>query len=262
MENFKVLHFNTQNAHIYDDKKITFFLKEPIILEDQFLVKTTSLSFNKGAGESQVFVDETDLGVIFNTNYGFDLAATEGIWHYQVPNTDLTIVIEIFDPVFSTRAARINDVIWNGGYNDPAVIFAANSENDYITVPNNAVVRPSDGTIGWYKNASSGPLRIRINTIQTLLVETVIPFIRIYMDNVKFNTANYISSNRTFAPIFDNITFDYNVINSQYFGLTLEPQIISSITFIITDINEEAIKLTGNNSSTINFAIMLKKNIA
>jgi hypothetical protein len=261
MDDFRILHFNTQNAHLYEDKRLTFFLKDPLILEEEYLLKTTNLSFNKGAATNQVFVDETDLSIIFATNNGFDLASSEGIWHYAIPNTDLTIVIEIFDPVFSNRAARILDVLWGGGYNDPSVIFAATSANDYIEIPNNAVVRPSNGTVGWYKNASSGLLRIQINTIQNLLVEIIMPFIRIYMDNVKFNTANYISSNRTFAPIFDNIALDYNVINSQYFGLTLEPQIISSITFVIEDINEEAIKLTGEKSSTINFAIMLKKNI-
>tara|TARA_R110001632_G_scaffold6044_4_gene24508 strand:- start:962 stop:1747 length:786 start_codon:yes stop_codon:yes gene_type:complete len=261
MGDFKVLHFKSSNADIYDSTKLTFFLKQPIILEEQYLLKTTNISFTKGEGESQVFVDENDLGVIFNSNYGFDLAATEGIWHYQVPNTDLTLVIEIFDPIFATRAARINDVIWGGGYNDPSVIFAATSANDFIEIPNMDVVRVSDGLEGWYKSISSGNLKIRINTIQTLLVETEIPFIKIYMDNLKFNTSSYISSCRNFSPIFDNITMDYKVLNSSYYGLVLEPQIISSITFIIEDIDKKPFKFNGVNINILNWTIMLKKKI-
>lgn len=259
MELIKVLHFNSKQADLYNNKKITYFFKNPIILKDKHLLKTGSLNFlNKG--QIINFVDETNLGVIFNSNYGFDLASTEGIWHYKIPNTDLTIIIEIFNPIFSTRAARINDVIWGGGFNDPNVIFAATSANDFIEIPNGDVIRPSDGTIGWYKSSSSGNLKIRINTIQQIEGESK-KKIKIYIENLIFSNVKYSSSCNVFNPIFDLITYDNKIINSSLYKLTLEPQIINNISFIIEDENGEAIKLQGEDKSIINFTLLLKKNI-
>ena len=211
-DNYKILYFNTRHADIYNKKDITFFFKNPIVLEEEYILKVGCLNFYQ-SGTANNFIDETNIGVIFNTNYGFDFSFTEGVWHYKIPLTDLTLVIEIYDPLFATRSARILDVIYNGGYNDPSVIFQAQSANDYIEIPNADVVRISDGTIGWYKSASSGPLRIRINTIQQTF--TVKEKIKISIDNLKYNNSKYITSDKNFATIFDNIQFDYKNIQSR-----------------------------------------------
>ena len=64
-----------------------------------------------------------------------------------------------------------------------------------------------------------------------------------------------------FLILFDLITYDNKIINSSLYKLTLEPQIINNISFIIEDENGEAIKLQGEDKSIINFTLLLKKNI-
>ena len=260
MGDFKVLHFKSSNADIYDDTKLTFFLKQPIILEEQYLLKTTNLSFTKREAEYQTFIDINDIEIDFSSNSGFITgnsiqSGSVGFWQFKIPNTDISILIEVFDPLFSALSARIIQVFWNGGHNDASVIF----ESSVIEIQNADVYRASNNDYGWYKTVASGPLKIIINSVQTILVETEIPFIKIYMDNLKFNTSSYISSCRNFSPIFDNITMDYKVLNSSYYGLVLEPQIISSITFIIEDIDKKSFKFNGVNINILNWAIMLKK---
>ena len=264
MDNYIISHFNLKHADIYNpqEKMYTYFFKDPIVLNEEYIMKISSFNFLEGEGSSINFITETDVGVIYNTNYGFDLAASEGIWHYAIPNTDLTLVIEIYDPLFATRAARILDVLWGGGFNDPSVIFAATSANDYIEIPNMQVIRVSDGLEGWYKSISSGTLKIRINTIQVQLSTFSYNNINVHVKNLRFSNVKHFNSDKGSLPrigTFNNNT--NNIYSNKLELLTLEPQIINSVTFKIYDEDNSSSFVFSNTtiSHILNFSLIMKK---
>lgn len=256
--NYKILHFNTKHADIYNGTHITYFLKNPIILDEEYILKVGCLNFYQS--EKYInFIDIDDVEIDFSSNSGFITGnsiqpGSEGFWQFKIPNTDISVLFEVFDPLISPLYARIIQVIWNGGNNDPNVIF----ESSVIEIPNADVYRASNNDYGWYKTVASGPLKIKVNTIQQFL--SVKDKVKITIDNLKYNNSKYVSSDKNFATIFDNIQFKYKNIQSRYYMLALEPQIINNIIFKIEDENGKPYDLSSDNSDIINFSLMLKKN--
>lgn len=263
MSNYIISHFNLKDADIYnpDEKMYTYFFKDPIVLNEEYITKISSFNFLEGSGAIQTFIDINDIEIDFSSNSGFITGnsiqtGSVGFWQFKIPNTDISILIEVFDPLFSALYARIIQVFWNGGHNDASVIF----ESSVIEIPNADVYRASNNDYGWYKTAASGPLKIIINSVQTLPLSY--NNINVHVKNLKFSNVKHFNTDKGSLPrigTFNNNT--NNIYSNKLELLTLEPQIINNVTFKIYDENNYPSFFFSNteNSHILNFSLIMKK---
>lgn len=188
---------------------------------DKAAITINNNTYNPASRYASYVVNTTtnndNLGVVFVTNYGFNLA-TLGDYYYDVPGKDTRIYINLYyDQTYGNMArVRYTDGLKSG--------FAVGDE---IVIPNADVVNVSTGVAGWYKTSASGQLKIEV------LALTATSFshfgYEISLENLIYNNLNYHNSNNHFIPVL--IKFD--PINKNIQGnnvvLRLAKQIISSI---------------------------------
>ncbi len=184
--------------------------------------------------------NNANLEVVFATNYGFNLA-NRGDYYYDVPDKNTRIYINIYDNQTYGNMARIRNTegIRQG--------FAINDE---IVIPKSDVVNVSTGLAGWNKTVASGDLKIKV---LALTASVFYHFnYEIYLENILYNTTKYFNSSNDSKALIIKIDPLYKYIYENNYVLSLTPQIIQELKFIV---NRE-LEATDN----IMFSFTLKNN--
>lgn len=184
--------------------------------------------------------NNANLEVVFATNYGFNLA-NRGDYYYDVPDKNTRIYINIYDNQTYGNMARIRNTegIRQG--------FAINDE---IVIPKSDVVNVSTGLAGWNKTVASGDLKIKVLALTTSVFYHF--NYEIYLENILYNTTKYFNSSNDSKALIIKIDPLYKYIYENNYVLSLTPQIIQELKFIV---NRE-LEATDN----IMFSFTLKNN--
>ena len=165
--------------------------------------------------------NNANLEVVFATNYGFNLA-NRGDYYYDVPDKNTRIYINIFNDQTYGNMARIR---YTEGIRQGFAI------NDEITIPSADIVDISTGIAGWGKSVASGNLKIKV---LSLTASVFYHFnYKIYLENILYNTTKYFNSSNDANPLIINLDPLYKYITGNNYVLSLTPQIIQELKFIV-----------------------------
>lgn len=184
--------------------------------------------------------NNANLEVVFLTNYGFT-STPLGDYYYDVPGKETRIYINLFyDQTYgNTARIRYTEGIRQG--------FAIGDE---ITIPSTDIIDMSTGLAGWSKSVASGDLKIEV---LALTASVFYHFnYEIYLENIFYNTTKYFNSSSESKALILKIDPLYKYINCNNYVLSLTPQIIQELKFIV---NRE---LEGTDN--IMFSFSLKNN--
>jgi len=184
--------------------------------------------------------NNANLEVVFATNYGFNTTPL-GDYYYDVPDKNTRIYINIFNDQTYGNMARIR---YTEGIRQGFAI------DDEITIPSADIVDISTGLAGWAKTVASGNLKIKV---LSLTASVFYHFnYKIYLENILYNTTKYFNSSNDANPLIINLDPLYKYITGNNYVLSLTPQIIQELKFIV---NRE-LEATDN----IMFSFSLKNN--
>ena len=184
--------------------------------------------------------NNANLEVVFLTNYGFT-STPLGDYYYDVPGKETRIYINLFyDQTYgNTARIRYTEGIRQG--------FAIGDE---ITIPSADIIDMSTGLAGWSKSLASGDLKL---SVLALTASVFYHFnYEIYLENIFYNTTKYFNSSSESKALILKIDPLYKYINGNNYVLSLTPQIIQELKFIV---NRE---LEGTDN--IMFSFSLKNN--
>jgi hypothetical protein len=209
---------------------------------DKAAITINNNTYDPASRYASYVVDATtnndSLGVVFATNYGFNLA-TLGDYYYDVPGKDTRIYINLFnDQTYGNMArVRYTDGIKSG--------FAVGDE---IVIPNADVVSVSTGVSGWAKTSASGSLKIEVLAVTTLSYPEWA--YEVTLENLLYYNNNYFNSNNNFKPLLMRLDGLNKPVEHNNVVLTLTRQIIN---YIIIGLNR---KIEG--SDNIALSLLLK----
>ena len=184
--------------------------------------------------------NNANLEVVFLTNYGFT-STPLGDYYYDVPGKETRIYINLFyDQTYgNTARIRYTEGIRQG--------FAIGDE---ITIPSADIIDMSTGLAGWSKSLASGDLKL---SVLALTASVFYHFnYEIYLENIFYNTTKYFNSSSESKALILKIDPLYKYIDGNNYVLSLTPQIIQELKFIV---NRE---LEGTDN--IMFSFSLKNN--
>lgn len=249
MENI-VIRLNTTDADVItnDRKEYIFYFDEPIVLNDEYDLNVKELVCKDIIPPSQNTIILSDVSVVTNTNFGYDLAQ-EGIFRFVDNVKGGIFIIQIFTPPGFTRQARINSVDNMSNY----------SIGDIVIVPSSGANSPQptddNPNISYFKSVQSGDLRISIDNISGTTVYNDIA-LNIKLDYVKFKNINYFNTSKVYAPVIASYNpLEKNGLKQKYPTLCLVPQIIQSFKLII----DNEYKLGLPTDGIINIGFILQK---
>jgi len=184
--------------------------------------------------------NNANLEVVFLTNYGFT-STPLGDYYYDVPGKDTRIYINLFyDQTYgNTARIRYTEGIRQG--------FAIGDE---ITIPSTDIIDMSTGLAGWSKTSASGDLKLSVLALTSSIFYHF--NYEIYLENIFYNTTKYFNSSSESKALILKIDPLYKYINCNNYVLSLTPQIIQELKFIV---NRE---LEGTDN--IMFSFSLKNN--
>ena len=184
--------------------------------------------------------NNANLEVVFATNYGFSTTPL-GDYYYDVPDKNTRIYINLFNDQTYGNMARVR---YTEGIRQGFAI------DDEITIPSADIVDISTGLAGWSKSLASGDLKIKV---LSLTASVFYHFnYKIYLENILYNTTKYFNSSNDANPLIINLDPLYKYITGNNYVLSLTPQIIQELKFIV---NRE-LEATDN----IMFSFSLKNN--
>ena len=165
--------------------------------------------------------NNANLEVVFATNYGFNTTPL-GDYYYDVPDKNTRIYINIFNDQTYGNMARIR---YTEGIRQGFAI------DDEITIPSADIVDISTGLAGWAKTVASGNLKIKV---LSLTASVFYHFnYKIYLENILYNTTKYFNSSNDANPLIINLDPLYKYITGNNYVLSLTPQIIQELKFIV-----------------------------
>ena len=184
--------------------------------------------------------NNANLEVVFATNYGFATTPL-GDYYYDVPDKNTRIYLNIYNDQTYGKMARVR---YTEGIRQGFAI------NDEITIQSGDIVDISTGLPGWSKSLASGDLKIKV---LSLTASVFYHFnYKIYLENILYNTTKYFNSSNDANPLIINLDPLYKYITGNNYVLSLTPQIIQELKFIV---NRE---LEANDN--IMFSFSLKNN--
>ena len=184
--------------------------------------------------------NNANLEVVFATNYGFATTPL-GDYYYDVPDKNTRIYLNIYNDQTYGKMARVR---YTEGIRQGFAI------NDEITIQSGDIVDINTGLPGWSKSLASGDLKIKV---LSLTASVFYHFnYKIYLENILYNTTKYFNSSNDANPLIINLDPLYKYITGNNYVLSLTPQIIQELKFIV---NRE---LEANDN--IMFSFSLKNN--
>ena len=215
----------------------TYYIDKDVITQNN---NTYSPSSRYASYVVNTTTNNANLEVVFLTNYGFPTTPL-GDYYYDIPNKNTRIYINLYNDQTYGKTARIR---YTEGVKQG---FAIGEE---ITIPSADIIDMSTGLPGWSKSLASGDLKIKV----LALTESVFYHYNyeIYLENIFYNTTKYFNSSNDSKALILKIDPLYKYINGNNYVLSLTPQIIQELKFII---NRE-LEATDN----IMFSFSLKNN--
>ena len=187
-----------------------------------------------------------DLEIVNATNYGYNSSFNEGLWYYDIPNTNTRIHFEVYTPQGFSRQARILSI--SGGDSFGWEV------DDVIDLVNADVVLEVSGVAGTAGTAGIGKAygNLQIKVISTTTITSVGELYKLSFENIKYNNQYYFNSNKKGQPHFLTTDLIQKGIYNKTPKLTLEPQIISELKILL---NREI-----QSNENIDLTFLLKKN--
>lgn len=215
----------------------TYYIDKDVITQNN---NTYSPSSRYASYTVNTTTNNENLEVVFLTNNGFATTPL-GDYYYDVPNKNTRIYINLYNDQTYGNMARIR---YTEGIREGFAI------GDEITIPSADIIDISTGLTGWNKSSASGDLKIEV----LALTESVFYHYNyeIYLENILYNTTKYFNSSNDSKALILKIDPLYKYINGNNYVLSLTPQIIQELKFIV---NRE-LEATDN----IMFSFSLKNN--
>lgn len=209
---------------------------------DKAALTINNNTYNPSSRYASYVVDATtnndNIGVVFITNYGFNLA-TLGDYYYDVPGKDTRIYINLYyDQTYGNMARVRNTDGLRSGF----------SVGDEIVIPKADVVSVATGVAGWNKTSASGELKIEVLAVTTLSYPEWA--YEVTLENLSYYNNNYFNSNNNFKPFLMRLDGLNKPVQNNNVVLTLTRQIIN---YIIIGLNR---KIEG--SDNIALSLLLK----
>lgn len=211
------LYLKTNEADVINANKteFTYFLKHPIILNEDYILHVDNYSYNGGGVKTGIATFQ----VQSNGNYAFNETLFNNVGQsYNIDlslhNSNVTGIVKIKlikPPGFS--AYMIADGIIDRGSN-----FTAGQ-----------VITLTTSLLPFYKDPASVQLKIEILTVETY---NTLNKINIKLDNVKYINTLYYNNDNTFIPSLLDINFKEKSIKYNNPIITLPPQIINNLKLI------------------------------
>lgn len=211
------LYLKTNEADVINANKteFTYFLKHPIILNEDYILHVDNYCYNGGGVKTGIATFQ----VQSNGNYSFNETLFNNVGQsYNIDlslhNANVTGIVKIKlikPPGFS--AYMIAEDIIDRGNN-----FNANQ-----------VITLTTSLLPFYKDPASVPLKIEILTVETY---NTLNKINIKLDNVKYINTLYYNNDNTFIPSLLDINFNELSVKHNNPVITLPPQIINNLKLI------------------------------
>lgn len=212
------------NVLVIEEGGRGFLNLEPYYIDKEAITQNNN-TYDPSSRYGTFYVDSStnnaNLEVVFMTNYGFNFVPL-GDYYYDIPNKDTRIYINIYlDQTYGNMARiRYTDGVRQG--------FAIGDE---ITIPSADIISVNTGLSGWGKTVSSGDLKISVLSLTQNIFHHF--NYKIYLENILYNTTKYFNSSGDSKPIIINIDPLYKYINGNNYVLSLTPQIIQELKFIV-----------------------------
>lgn len=215
----------------------TYYIDKDVITQNN---NTYSPSSRYASYTVNTTTNNENLEVVFLTNNGFATTPL-GDYYYDVPNKNTRIYINLYNDQTYGNMARIR---YTEGIREGFAI------GDEITIPSADIIDISTGLTGWNKSSASGDLKIEV----LALTESVFYHYNyeIYLENIFYNTTKYFNSSSESKALILKIDPLYKYINGNNYVLSLTPQIIQELKFIVNRELEE--------TDNIMFSFSLKNN--
>lgn len=234
------LYLKTNEADVINANKteFTYFLKHPIILNEDYILHVDNYSYNGGGVKTGIATFQ----VQSNGNYAFNETLFNNVGQsYNIDlslhNSNVTGIVKIKlikPPGFS--AYMIADGIIDRGGN-----FTAGQ-----------VITLTTSLLPFYKDPASVPLKIEILTVETY---NTLNKINIKLDNVKYINTLYYNNDNTFIPSLLDINFNELSVKHNNPVITLPPQIINNLKLIFK--NDTGSGLA--NGDLLSLCLIIKK---
>tara|TARA_B110000483_G_scaffold29050_1_gene35207 strand:- start:758 stop:2557 length:1800 start_codon:yes stop_codon:yes gene_type:complete len=195
---------------------------------------------------SALSVEQRNIELINNTNYGYNSSYQEGFWYYDIPGTNTRIHFEVFKPAGFSRQARLLKMS-----GDDSFVY---NVDDVIDLVNADVVLEVSGIAGTAGTAGIGKQygNLQVKVISTFSITTLGEIYKLAFENIKYNNQYYFNSNKMGHPHFLTTDLINKGIYNKTPKLTLEPQIISELKILLNR------KVQANE--VIDLTFLLKKN--
>lgn len=234
------LYLKTNEADVINANKteFTYFLKHPIILNEDYILHVDNYSYNGGGVKTGIATFQ----VQSNGNYAFNETLFNNVGQsYNIDlslhNSNVTGIVKIKlikPPGFS--AYMIADGIIDRGGN-----FTAGQ-----------VITLTTSLLPFYKDPASVQLKIEILTVETY---NTLNKINIKLDNVKYINTLYYNNDNTFIPSLLDINFNELSVKHNNPVITLPPQIINNLKLIFK--NDTGSGLA--NGDLLSLCLIIKK---
>ena len=242
---YKIIRLNSQDADIITTEKndYTFFLKNPIILNEEYVLQVKELlikaTYSAGGGRvifapllEDIFVSSP------NNDWGF---TSLGTYDYYDQSRLQTLIFEIrINPTTQLREAILTGLTINYAFNSDGRFSIFHIPNPpFYEVESGTLIHRTLGTnFVWQKNTDFTTNRTQLR----VLVEpsTGGRKYRVGIKNINHLPCEYVNSNNKYEPIIINMNHENNIIKRPKDDnnlLVLPPQIISNIKIFIEDID-------------------------
>lgn len=234
------LYLKTNEADVINANKteFTYFLKHPIILNEDYILHVDNYSYNGGGVKTGIATFQ----VQSNGNYAFNETLFNNVG--QSYNIDLSlhnvnvtgiVKIKLIKPSGFSAYMIADGIIDRGGN------FTAGQ-----------VITLTTSLLPFYKDPASVQLKIEILTVETY---NTLNKINIKLDNVKYINTLYYNNDNTFIPSLLDINFKEKSIKYNNPIITLPPQIINNLKLIFK--NDTGSGLA--NGDLLSLCLIIKK---
>ena len=264
---YKIIRLNSNDADIVstDKKDYTFFLKKPIVLNEDYVLQVKELLIDTNYSSSARVVSAPLIEDMFVSNNNSDWGNTSyGIYIFNSQEVTNTLIFEVYDNA-GVKQARLLSVTTNYNmnyFNGIFTIYFQPSPPVWAIGAGSLSHQTLGSNFVWGKatNFTTGATQIR-----TLVEPSMGRKYKVRIDNIQHKPNDYFNSDGIYAPRIAFLQHNYQPITKLKdvnYLLTLPPQILLNIKLTIESLDEAlGLTATGDNFSIALF-LSKKKYIA
>lgn len=255
---YKIIRLNSNDADIVstDKKKYSFYLKRPIVLNEDYVLQLKELLVDTTYSTSARVVSAPLIEDMFVSNNNSDWGNTSyGIYTFYSQEVTNTLIFEVYDNN-GTKQARLLSVSINYNmnyFNGQFTIYFQPSPPFWAIGGGSLTHQELGDNFIWGKatNFTTNATQIRVLTEPSMGRKY-----KVRIDNIQHNPLNYINSDGIYIPRIAFLQHNNQPITKlkdANYLLTLPPQILLNITLFIES-EDEGLGLTGVDD---NFSVCL-----